>query len=135
MTPGLCDAGKPLDVVASAEVLAGQQSSLLVDDTLLVWCHLSERCTGGGAGRIDMILDNAGHELVADLCLAAWLLATKRASSVHLHVKRYAWFVSGTPTGGRTALSPPSRRWHARIRCHAGRRPLDSRAADRQRRR
>lgn len=47
-----------------------------------------------GGGRIDIVLDNAGFELVTDLMLGQWLLATGHATKVMFHVKAFPWFVS-----------------------------------------
>jgi uncharacterized protein with ATP-grasp and redox domains len=43
---------------------------------------------------IDMILDNAGPELVSDLLLADFILGRERAARVVLHAKRSPFFVS-----------------------------------------
>lgn len=37
-----------------------------------------------------------GYELLTDLCLAEVLLKLGLASRIHLHAKRYFWFVSDT---------------------------------------
>jgi uncharacterized protein with ATP-grasp and redox domains len=47
-----------------------------------------------GTGRVDLLLDNAGFELVADLCLADYLLRLGFAGSVYLHPKTTPVFVS-----------------------------------------
>lgn len=44
--------------------------------------------------RVDIVLDNAGFELITDLCLAEFLVSAKLASTVHLHAKAFPWFVS-----------------------------------------
>lgn len=44
--------------------------------------------------RVDIILDNAGYELVADLALADFLLGSGRADRIILHAKCYPVFVS-----------------------------------------
>ncbi len=44
--------------------------------------------------RVDVILDNAGFELVSDLALIALLLETNAAASMHLHAKAHPTFVS-----------------------------------------
>jgi uncharacterized protein with ATP-grasp and redox domains len=44
--------------------------------------------------RIDILLDNAGYELVTDLALADFLLASGQASQVILHAKAHPVFVS-----------------------------------------
>jgi uncharacterized protein with ATP-grasp and redox domains len=46
------------------------------------------------AGRVDVILDNAGPELVCDLLLAARLLAAEGPLRVVLHAKRSPFYVS-----------------------------------------
>lgn len=48
----------------------------------------------GGELRVDLLVDNAGYELVADLALTDFLLSTGRAALVNLHVKSYPVFVS-----------------------------------------
>jgi uncharacterized protein with ATP-grasp and redox domains len=62
----------------------------LVDDTDLVTRYLANN----KGGRIDFIVDNAGLELVTDLILADYLLATGAAKTVHLHLKLHPTFVS-----------------------------------------
>ncbi|XP_053405223.1 damage-control phosphatase ARMT1-like isoform X2 [Mercenaria mercenaria] len=63
---------------------------VLRDDLEQVWQHLSCKAPC----RVDIVLDNAGFELVTDLCLAEFLMSAKLASSVHLHAKAFPWFVS-----------------------------------------
>lgn len=46
------------------------------------------------SGRVDMVLDNVGVELISDLCLADLLLTFEYAGQVRLHVKPYPMFVS-----------------------------------------
>lgn len=46
--------------------------------------------------RVDFILDNAGLELFADLCLGELLLTYKLCDQVVYHVKNFPWFVSDT---------------------------------------
>jgi hypothetical protein len=45
-------------------------------------------------GRFDFIVDNAGFELVCDLVLVDFLLSTRIAGTVHLHLKPHPLFVS-----------------------------------------
>lgn len=65
-------------------------SHMLVDDSRDVAHYLD----GLEAVRVDFILDNAGFELVNDLLLAHYLLATAKARTVQLHVKSHPTFVS-----------------------------------------
>lgn len=69
---------------------AAQIDDLIVDDSNDVWSHLSEH----DAGRVDLIADNAGRELVSDLLLIDRLLSTRRAARVVLHLKPQPYFVS-----------------------------------------
>lgn len=66
---------------------------LLADDTAAVVAHLERRRTAGPL-RIDVIVDNAGFELVSDLTLVDYLLGTAVARTVRLHVKLHPTFVS-----------------------------------------
>lgn len=47
-----------------------------------------------GGGRVDIVLDNAGFELVTDLMLGTWLVETGFAKQVVFHAKAIPWFVS-----------------------------------------
>lgn len=62
----------------------------LVDDTKRVAGYLAGRT----AGRIDVLVDNAGLELVTDLALADYVLASGAAERVQLHLKIHPTFVS-----------------------------------------
>lgn len=67
-----------------------EQTHILVDDTSL----LVDRVAEFHGVRIDFIVDNAGFELVCDLCLADYLLASQAAGIVYLHLKPHPTFVS-----------------------------------------
>lgn len=65
---------------------------LLINDIQMLMDNL-----GSGAGNatiVDVILDNAGFELMVDLCLTDFLLARAVAETVRLHVKAHPTFVS-----------------------------------------
>jgi hypothetical protein len=75
---------------------------LVVDDSALLWSLLHDAASGrkgapasnGVPGRICLVADNAGRELLPDLVLADHLLTEGLASEVALHVKPYPYFVS-----------------------------------------
>jgi len=43
---------------------------------------------------VHIVLDNAGFELFADLCLAEYLVSSGTASRIRFHAKHIPWFVS-----------------------------------------
>jgi uncharacterized protein with ATP-grasp and redox domains len=68
------------------------KGKIIIDHSRLVveyFCSLKTR-----EARIDLLLDNAGFELVADLCMTDFLLSSGLATSVVLHPKAYPVFVS-----------------------------------------
>jgi uncharacterized protein with ATP-grasp and redox domains len=73
----------------------GADPDLLVDDSENVFEHLLE--TGRvsrGRGRVDVVLDNSGIELLSDLVLADVLLTSGLVASVRLHAKGEPLFIS-----------------------------------------
>ncbi|WP_260675988.1 MULTISPECIES: damage-control phosphatase ARMT1 family protein [Nostocales] len=69
--------------------IQSQQGQILVDDTAKV----TELLLSKGK-RIDFVIDNAGFELVCDLCLVDFLLGSDVANQVKLHLKPHPTFVS-----------------------------------------
>ncbi|NES99625.1 MAG: protein-glutamate O-methyltransferase family protein [Sphaerospermopsis sp. SIO1G1] len=67
-----------------------QLNHILVDDSLAVM----ELLTQSQNNQIDIIVDNAGFELICDLCLVIFLLDSGFASQVNLHLKPHPTFVS-----------------------------------------
>jgi uncharacterized protein with ATP-grasp and redox domains len=67
-----------------------ERSNLLVDDWAAVWEHLSRR----PKNKVAIIADNAGTELLMDTLLADFLLDSRLASEVHLHLKPQPFYVS-----------------------------------------
>ncbi|KAG2491266.1 hypothetical protein HYH03_010471 [Edaphochlamys debaryana] len=90
----------------------GGPARVIVDDSAAVWgrmAHLRAGTAGPsglgpGGARVDLVLDNSGLELFADLCLADLLLEAGVASHVVLHGKAIPWFVSDTLAGDLGAL-------------------------------
>lgn len=81
------------------ESLNNLQPFILVDDSNMVWSTLisAQRPGESGkttSGRVDIVLDNAGFELVTDLVLADFLVSTGLAREIHFHGKSIPWFVS-----------------------------------------
>jgi hypothetical protein len=67
-------------------------TKLLVDDTSRVAAYLAQQDPEDV--RVDVILDNAGFELISDLLLADFLLSSRRAASMQFHLKAHPTFVS-----------------------------------------
>ncbi|WP_354641666.1 damage-control phosphatase ARMT1 family protein [Kitasatospora camelliae] len=65
-------------------------SDLLVDDSATLWAELER----AGGGRVCVVADNAGRELLPDLVLIDHLLSGGLAAQVVLYVKPQPYFVS-----------------------------------------
>ena len=76
------------DADEAQTMVDGGRERLLVDETTAVLQYLVQN------HRVDFIIDNAGFELVCDLALAAYLLDSGTAVSVHFHLKNHPTFVS-----------------------------------------
>lgn len=80
-----------LQKLQGAEAITKSQENILANDLDAVWRDV---LIGLKGGRVDIVLDNAGFELFADLILATYLLETGHADVIVLHPKDFAWFVS-----------------------------------------
>ncbi|XP_040919629.1 damage-control phosphatase ARMT1 [Toxotes jaculatrix] len=85
--------------ISPIDSLSSLQPFILVDDSNMVWSTLISAQRPGqsgemSAGRVDIVLDNAGFELVTDLVLADFLVSSGLAREIHFHGKCYPWFVS-----------------------------------------
>ncbi|HBB33984.1 MAG TPA: hypothetical protein DDZ80_13445 [Cyanobacteria bacterium UBA8803] len=67
-----------------------EQAHILVDDTSTI----ADRIISFKRVQIDFIIDNAGFELLCDLCLADFLLTTEAADQIYFHLKPHPLFVS-----------------------------------------
>lgn len=78
------------------EQLTHLKPNILADETPAILAALSSAVSSrnGQSGRVDIVLDNAGFELVTDLCFAELLLLLGLASSICFHGKAMPWFVS-----------------------------------------
>jgi len=68
------------------------KSRLLVDDSKKVIDIIKL----GEDMLIDIIMDNAGFEMLSDLCLADYLISSNFAKRIRFRVKNQPWFVSDT---------------------------------------
>ncbi|MFD5115518.1 damage-control phosphatase ARMT1 family protein [Streptomyces sp. NPDC058391] len=74
--------------------LGDRVTGLVADDSAALWAALSAT----RPGKVCLVADNAGPELLPDLVLADHLLHTDRAASVALHLKPYPYYVSDATT-------------------------------------
>ncbi|XP_034018467.1 damage-control phosphatase ARMT1 [Thalassophryne amazonica] len=75
--------------------LSSLQPFILVDDSNMIWSILTSPQTCGKiAVRVDIVLDNAGFELVTDLVLGDFLISSGLAREIHFYGKSFPWFVS-----------------------------------------
>ncbi|MEV6399320.1 damage-control phosphatase ARMT1 family protein [Streptomyces sp. NPDC051907] len=70
--------------------LGERVTGLVADDTAELWGLLA----GQQPGKVCLVADNAGPELLPDLVLADHLLTTDRATHISLHIKPYPYYVS-----------------------------------------
>ncbi|MEJ6484120.1 damage-control phosphatase ARMT1 family protein [Nostoc punctiforme UO1] len=70
--------------------IQNQLAHILVNDAF----QINELLTFSQGDRIDFVLDNAGFELVCDLCLVDFLLSSNLVNQVYLHLKPHPTFVS-----------------------------------------
>lgn len=82
--------------VQGAEVRKKNEEKILVNDLSQAWKQLHDDGNDFGTKRVDIVLDNSGFELFADLILTLFLLDSKLVQEVHLHCKEIPWFVSDT---------------------------------------
>jgi uncharacterized protein with ATP-grasp and redox domains len=71
-----------------------QVDELVADEAADLWQLLATR----PLGRVHLIADNAGRELVSDLVLIDRLMATGRAAGVTLHLKPHPYYISDATT-------------------------------------
>lgn len=77
------------------ERLVAARRHVIADDTEAVTRHAAAACP---TARFDILADNAGFELVCDLCLADYLLSSHTAATVRFHLKTHPTFVSDAIT-------------------------------------
>ena len=74
-------------------ILESASENLLHDDTDLLDAHC-EKLRAKGGGNVDIIVDNAGFELITDLALGQFLVESGIASCVTFQLKSHPTFVS-----------------------------------------
>ncbi|ODV66283.1 DUF89-domain-containing protein [Hyphopichia burtonii NRRL Y-1933] len=79
--------------VQGAEVRKKNEEKIIVNDLPQAW---SEFISSKGNRNVDIVLDNSGFELFADLILTLFLLDSKLSNQITIHCKEIPWFVSDT---------------------------------------
>lgn len=99
----------------------------------MVWSTLTGSQRQGRSGettvcRLDIVLDNAGFELVTDLVFADFLVSSGLVREVHFHGKSFPWFVSDvtvndfqwiiqqTMAANHRLTSKSGARWHSYLK-------------------
>ncbi|PNP76161.1 hypothetical protein FNYG_10450 [Fusarium nygamai] len=70
------------------------QRNIVDNDTSGVWLYLQKTRLTQKDRHIDIVLDNAGFELFADVLYATYLIESGLGTSITLHAKCFPWFVS-----------------------------------------
>ncbi|KAF4340144.1 DUF89 domain protein [Fusarium beomiforme] len=70
------------------------QQNIVANDIEHVWHYLRSTQLTQKIRHIDIVLDNAGFELFADVLYAAYLIESGLGTSITLHAKCFPWFVS-----------------------------------------
>ncbi|KAG8670815.1 Hairy/enhancer-of-split with YRPW motif protein 2 [Fusarium poae] len=70
------------------------QKNIVDNDIQHVWSYLRKGQLIRADRHVDIVLDNAGFELFADVLYTAYLIELGLATSVTLHAKCFPWFVS-----------------------------------------
>lgn len=84
---------KNADIDVFSSILESAAENLLHDDLELLAQHC-ETLRANGGGNVDIIVDNAGFELITDLALAQHLIESGIASCVTFQLKSHPTFVS-----------------------------------------
>jgi hypothetical protein len=75
------------------QILASANDNLLHDDTTTL-VEYGQKLLDKGGGEIDIVVDNAGFELIMDLALADYLINSGVAKTVRFQLKSHPTFVS-----------------------------------------
>ncbi|KAH3899871.1 putative methyltransferase SCDLUD_004170 [Saccharomycodes ludwigii] len=91
--------------IQGAEARKKSESKILINDTKRAWEHLLSSNKNEKSGkRVDIICDNSGFELYADLLLALFLLDTRIVDKVVFHSKDIPYMVSDVMNKDLTIL-------------------------------
>jgi len=78
--------------LSQEKILQKNAMNLLIDDTGKIPNFFGNFATA--TGRIDIVLDNSGEELLHDIIFSCWVLQKTKIAAVHLHFKTFPYFVS-----------------------------------------
>lgn len=81
-----------INLIQGKELRRKNEEKIIVNEIDEAWKWVRSKETS----RYDIVLDNSGFELYADLCLSVFLLKHGLAKEIHLHSKEIPWFVSDT---------------------------------------
>ncbi|KAF5982071.1 DUF89 domain-containing protein [Fusarium coicis] len=74
--------------------IENSQRNIVDNDTSDVWLYLQRTRLTQKDRKIDIVLDNAGFELFADVLYATYLNESGLGTSITLHAKCFPWFIS-----------------------------------------
>lgn len=83
-----------ISALQEQSTFASARSRIVDDDSAAVWSYLRSSAFQDSKRTIDIVLDNAGFELLTDLVFALYLLDQGLAKTIRLHTKLFSWFVS-----------------------------------------
>ncbi|KAM0546983.1 hypothetical protein ACHAPJ_010646 [Fusarium lateritium] len=83
-----------IQTLQGRSAIGKSQRNIVDNDILDVWYYLRRMQSIKTKRHIDIILDNAGFELFADVLYAAYLIESGLGTSITLHAKCFPWFVS-----------------------------------------
>lgn len=79
-----------IKAIQGTKAIEEGQAKIVSNDMAAAWEYIS----ANASQRVDIVLDNSGFELFTDLLYSLYLLDSKLASTIRLHVKSMPWFVS-----------------------------------------
>ncbi|KAL7916925.1 hypothetical protein GGI35DRAFT_51305 [Trichoderma velutinum] len=83
-----------IQALQGRKAIEKSQRNIIDNDILDVWNYLRKTQLTKTKRHIDIVLDNAGFELFADILYTVYLLESGLGTSITLHAKCFPWFVS-----------------------------------------